>query len=551
MVGHDRAEGVLLGLACGDALGRPVEFHSPKQIDAEYGELTEMVGNGTHGKPAGTITDDTDQALCIARSLDKHGEFDPTDIAERFVAWYNDGPFDVGVMTADALRRIDKGVSWNVAGQEVWEERSEGSNAGNGSVMRCAPLALAFADDWNTLQHTSRDSSRITHADPRCTYGCAALNLTIAALINGDEQPLGSALEALSADTPENLRDVLEPIPDGIEASELSNSGFVLHTLQTGLYHALTADDAETAIVNAVNEGGDTDTIGAVAGAVAGARFGASALPDRWTDSIDEATAFRKLGYILFSLDIEGAASDDSFVLDGTEIEKGATKPASAYTKANIGQRPDPVPTQVLDKPSWKFTPADAAFFDWDRHAYLASEVDGADPDFRQSSVRVPEYALANTFEALPSREKERIRNLHDRALEALSNVEDAVWSIREPMIERDFESADLPPRGQITSVTRQAVSTVNEANHQLENPETALEAAGTVMELQDDANLLVDMLSWGLEETHEAATLRDQAVAMLGEAQLALSTLRAIAVRHPEIDAEKWAEAVSDGHLL
>ena len=302
MAGHERAEGVLLGLACGDALGRPVEFHSPEQIDAKHGELSEMIGNGTHGKPAGTITDDTDQALCIARSLDKHGQFDPADIAERFVAWYNDGPFDVGLMTADALRRLDEGVSWNVAGQEVWEERSEGSNAGNGSVMRCAPLALAFADDWDTLQQTSRDSSRITHADPRCAHGCAALNLTIAALLDSDEQPLDSALDALGADAPGTLRNVLAVIPGGIEASELSNSGFVLDTLQTGLYHALTADDAETAIVNAVNEGGDTDTIGAVAGAVAGARFGASALPNRWTESIAEATNFRKLGYKLFRL---------------------------------------------------------------------------------------------------------------------------------------------------------------------------------------------------------------------------------------------------------
>jgi ADP-ribosyl-[dinitrogen reductase] hydrolase len=310
MVGHDRAEGVLLGLACGDALGRPVEFRSPGAIEAEYGTLREMIGNGTHGKPPGTITDDTEQALCIARSLVERGEFAPEDIAERFVAWCNGGPFDIGIMTADALGRIDCGVSWDSAGQDVWEAKPEGSNAGNGSVMRCASLALAFADDWDPLQRVSRDSSRITHADPRCTHGCAALNLTIASLLDGDEQPLNSALEALSADAPESLRDVLEPIPDGIEASKLSNSGFVLDTLQTGLYHALTADDAETAIVSPVNEGGDTDTIGAVAGAIAGARFGASALPDRWTDSIDEATISRELGYKLYSFDIEDADVD-------------------------------------------------------------------------------------------------------------------------------------------------------------------------------------------------------------------------------------------------
>ena len=295
MVGHDRAEGVLLGLACGDALGRPVEFRSPGAIEAEYGTLTEMVGNGTHGKPAGTVTDDTEQALCIARSLGERGEFTPEDIAERFVAWYNSGPFDIGIMTADALGHIDRGASWDDAGQDVWKAKPEGSNAGNGSVMRCAPVTLAFADDWDTLQRVSRDSSRITHADPRCTHGCAALNLTIAALLDGDEQPLASALDALHPDAPDSLLGVLEPLPDDIDSKELQNSGFVLHTLQTALYHALTADSAESAIVNAVNEGGDTDTIGAVAGAVAGARFGASALPERWLDALTVTDELRDL----------------------------------------------------------------------------------------------------------------------------------------------------------------------------------------------------------------------------------------------------------------
>lgn len=292
---QDRAKGALLGLACGDALGRPVEFRSPGAIEAEHGTLTEMVGNGTHGKPAGTITDDTEQALCIARSLVERDEFDPEDIAERFVAWYNSGPFDIGLMTADALRRIDNGVAWDVAGQETWEERAEGSNAGNGSVMRCAPLAIAFVDDLETLQRVSRDSSRITHADPRCMYGCAVLNCTIAAMLVGSEQPLTTALGALSTDAPDSLVRTLEPIPDGIDPDELQTSGFVLDTLQTALYYALTADSAEAAIVSAVNEGGDTDTIGAVAGAVAGARFGVSALPERWLDALAATDGLRGL----------------------------------------------------------------------------------------------------------------------------------------------------------------------------------------------------------------------------------------------------------------
>jgi ADP-ribosyl-[dinitrogen reductase] hydrolase len=308
---EDRARGVLLGLACGDALGRPVEFASPEQIQREYGRVTEMLGNGTHRQPIGTITDDTEMALCIARSLVEQGQFDPGDVAERFVAWYESGPFDIGGMTRRALSRIQRGESWETAGEQEWEASPEGSNAGNGSVMRCAPLAIAYADYPAALVRTSIDSSRITHADPRCTLGCAVLNLTIAAALQRLDAPLGTALEVLSEDLattlqrtagvipdgsstvlegglPEELRTALEVVPDGITTDQLSNSGYVVHTLQTALHDALTADSAEEAIITAVNRGGDTDTVGAIAGAIAGARFGGSSLPTRWLDAIDE-----------------------------------------------------------------------------------------------------------------------------------------------------------------------------------------------------------------------------------------------------------------------
>src|SRR6056297_243214 len=104
MVASDAATGVVLGLACGDALGRPVEFRSGESIASQHGTVTEMLGHGTHGQPAGTVTDDTDLALCIARSLVERGAFDGNDIAARFHDWYQSGPFDIGLMTADAIR---------------------------------------------------------------------------------------------------------------------------------------------------------------------------------------------------------------------------------------------------------------------------------------------------------------------------------------------------------------------------------------------------------------------------------------------------------------
>lgn len=298
----DQAEGILIGLACGDALGRPVEFKSPPEIESKYGRLTEMVGNGTWGQPAGTITDDTEQALCIARSLNERSEFDPSDIAERFVRWYDTGPFDIGNMTRRSLQKLKQGQTWEKAGREVWEASVEGSNAGNGSVMRCPPLAIAYAENPSGLTEVSKQSSEITHADRRCTCGCAILNQTIAAILRNHLNPLSTALDRAGPDAPNELIDALQPIASGEEPESLSTSGYVVHTLQTALYDGLRADTAEEAIVTTVNRGGDTDTIGAVAGAVAGARFGATGLPERWVSSIDEQHKLRELAGQLMKL---------------------------------------------------------------------------------------------------------------------------------------------------------------------------------------------------------------------------------------------------------
>jgi|APHM01.1.fsa_nt_gi ADP-ribosylglycohydrolase len=319
---EDRAKGALLGLACGDALGRPIEFNSPDQIQREHGRVSDMLGHGTHRQPAGTITDDTEMALCIARSLIEQNQFDPVDVAERFVEWYESGPFDIGLMTRRALKRIQDGASWETAGEREWDKSLEGSNAGNGSIMRCAPLAIAYADYPAALVRTSIDSSRITHADPRCTLGCAVLNLTIAAGLHRQDAPLSATLGLLSEDlatsisrtvgiipdgaspvleagVPEELRTALESVPDGINPDHLSNSGYIVDTLQTALYDALTAGSAEKAIVTAVNRGGDTDTIGAIAGAIAGAQSGVSALPNRWLTEIDNRNQLERIATTL------------------------------------------------------------------------------------------------------------------------------------------------------------------------------------------------------------------------------------------------------------
>jgi ADP-ribosyl-[dinitrogen reductase] hydrolase len=302
---RDRAQGALLGLAAGDALGRPVEFRSAAAIAERHGRVTEMLSHGTHGQPAGTVTDDTDMALCIARSLVEQEAFDGEDIADRFQSWQESGPFDIGLMTSDAIREYAGGTSWRDAGREVWHQRPEGQNAGNGSVMRCVPHAIAFAEDPETLVRVSKRSSAITHHDPRCRYGCAVLNCTVAGYLRGEDDPFDDALARIENDGPADLVETLRLVPDRIDDGQLENSGYVVHTLQTALYDALMADSPEAAITAAVNRGGDTDTIGAVAGALAGARFGASRLPDRWLAELQYREDLELLAGALATTDIE------------------------------------------------------------------------------------------------------------------------------------------------------------------------------------------------------------------------------------------------------
>jgi len=297
----NRAEGVLLGLACGDALGRPVEFNSPHQIKQKHGRVTDMLADGTHRQPAGTITDDAALAICIARSLKTDGEFVPSSVVEQFVEWYESDPFDIGRLTASTLRRHATDGDWREVGIEDWRHLREGSNAGNGSVMRCAPYCIAFHSDAEARTVASRVSSALTHADPRCQWSCVILNATIAGLLHDTDQPLGDALEQ-ATQAPTEVRDAVESIVRVVSGSsdpdevELENTGYVVTTLQAGLYRGLVADTAEDAVIDAVMMGGDTDTLAAVAGAVAGARFGKDALPDRWCDKIPEAAQLAEYG---------------------------------------------------------------------------------------------------------------------------------------------------------------------------------------------------------------------------------------------------------------
>ncbi len=278
--------GCLLGLAVGDALGGPLEFMDARTIEKKHGRVAEMIGGGwLHLKP-GQYTDDTQMALLLAQSLAEKGSFDANDIARRFVAWLNSNPPDVGNHTRAVLSKIAAdGSDWKSASTNV--QRVNSQSAGNGSLMRSAPVALWDFDDVSSRLEHSRVQSEITHAHQECQWSCALLNSFLFHLMNVGVRDL--ALErALNEcrDAPGHIRKRVQMAP-GKMKSELKPTGYVLDTLDCAIWAFMNSESFEESVVAAVNLGGDADTTGAVCGALAGAFYGEAQIPARWLDVLE------------------------------------------------------------------------------------------------------------------------------------------------------------------------------------------------------------------------------------------------------------------------
>ncbi|CAN5523010.1 ADP-ribosylglycohydrolase family protein [soil metagenome] len=288
---RDRYRGVLVGSAAGDALGATLEFMDRREIRERYGVLRDIVGGGWLHLPAGEVTDDTQMALCIARSIVERERFDPDDIASRFVDWYRSNPPDIGNTTRRSLQLLDEGAPWQEAGAQTHREMRP-RDASNGSIMRCAPVALLARGDPDFNARASADSSRITHANPLSVDGCVALNAGIASLL---DDPAADVLAiAIEAAQDGLVIESLKAVPDQTVES-IDAGGYVLSTLQSAFWAVTTSGSLEDAIVKAVNLGQDADTTGAVAGALAGAKWGYQAIPERWREALIEHETFVSL----------------------------------------------------------------------------------------------------------------------------------------------------------------------------------------------------------------------------------------------------------------
>ena len=280
---RDRARGALLGLAAGDAVGTTVEFRSPGSFEP----LTDMVGGGPFALHPGQWTDDTSMALCLAESLVDRGTHDPADQMRRYVRWWKEGYFsptgrcfDIGGTTGSQLGRFVR------TGRPV-DDRIDEEAAANGSLMRLAPVSIRWSHDAEAVVARAAESSRPTHAASRPVDACKVLAAMTAALIRGE--PWGQVSDPGFWNQGPLHREV-EAIARGSWRTKappaIRGTGYCVDALEAAIWAVAGAADYREAILRAANLGDDADTTAAIAGQIAGARFGASGIPGPWLERL-------------------------------------------------------------------------------------------------------------------------------------------------------------------------------------------------------------------------------------------------------------------------
>jgi ADP-ribosyl-[dinitrogen reductase] hydrolase len=280
--------GSVLGLALGDALGAPFEFRRAGQIPSPVPafELPWM------GLPPGTTTDDTAMARNLIRSLVANGgRLDTADLLARHVEWLATDPPDVGNLTRRVLSRAREGAA--DPAREYVEQRGPEVSAGNGSVMYCAPLGVAYANRPDDLFDAAPALSAITHWDERCRTACLAVTLAAAALMRGGDAR-DAVVRAVSAVSGREGAEELQELVDTAGVTrpiDGPDKGFVFFTSGVALRTAAEAPTFEEGLRAVVALGGDTDTNAAVTGALLGALHGRIGLPKNWLARLVDANA--------------------------------------------------------------------------------------------------------------------------------------------------------------------------------------------------------------------------------------------------------------------
>lgn len=280
----ERFYGAMLGLAVGDCLGMPWEF-KPR---GSYPPVTGLSEGGVHGARLGEWSDDTAMAFCLAESLIRHRGWDAADAADRFRQWYRAGYwssrdhcFDIGNATRAAIERFEQNGDPYAGSTDV-------DQAGNGSIMRLAPIVLFYHDRPELFERVEQ-SSLLTHGALTCLQSCRLMAQVMrGCLLEMDKADILSTawLGACQPDggfVPEVAEIAACRFMDKREDDILS-TGYVIHTLEAALWAWASTNTFREAVLLAVSLGDDTDTVGAVTGQIAGTFHGFGNIPREWSD---------------------------------------------------------------------------------------------------------------------------------------------------------------------------------------------------------------------------------------------------------------------------
>jgi len=292
----ERFHGSLLGLAVGDAVGTTVEFQGRGTFEL----LTDMIGGGPFRLAPGQWTDDTSMALCLATSLIEQDAFDARDQMDRYCRWADTGYlsstghcFDIGNTVASALRRYQRDGN-------PYAGSTDPHTAGNGCIMRLAPVAMRFFPHLDTVEHFAIQSSRTTHGAEECIDACRLFSRIICRALLGEPKE-----EVLSGDAglvfaSERLSAIAHALYRAKPEGQIRGSGYVSESLEAALWAFARTDNFKDAILTAANLGDDADTTAAVCGQVAGAYYGESGIPGPWLDRLAMRHEITKLADQLF-----------------------------------------------------------------------------------------------------------------------------------------------------------------------------------------------------------------------------------------------------------
>ncbi len=291
---QDRAIGALLGLAVGDAIGTTLEFTTRDS----YRPVTDMVGGGPFRLKPGEWTDDTAMALALADSLAESGGLDEADLMRRFVRWHEHGDysctgdcFDIGITTRQALDR------WKRTGNPV-AGSTDPQKAGNGSLMRLAPVAIRYWRDRVALCDTAARQSKTTHGAPEAVDACVAYAEVLADAIQG--RPRSEVLRSRLEPYAGAIAPVMAGSWRGKPRKDIRASGYVAHSLEASLWSVGRTGNFEEAVLLAANLGEDADTTAAITGQLAGALHGAKGIPQRWLDKLAWEARIREMADRIF-----------------------------------------------------------------------------------------------------------------------------------------------------------------------------------------------------------------------------------------------------------